>query len=73
MVTSYLLSSTFVPVMSVWLLDRKHEGHAAHETKPGFFALRFSASSPCSMSRNPASSVENGTLGCLLLSQIDGM
>jgi multidrug efflux pump subunit AcrB len=34
MIASYLLSSTFVPVMSVWLL-KAHKPHA--EAKPGFF------------------------------------
>jgi RND family efflux transporter MFP subunit len=34
MIASYILSSTFVPVLSVWLL-RHHEGHAAEA--PGFF------------------------------------
>ncbi len=33
MISSYLLSSTFVPIMCVWLL--KHTGH--HEEKPGLF------------------------------------
>ncbi|HKM53394.1 MAG TPA: efflux RND transporter permease subunit, partial [Isosphaeraceae bacterium] len=37
MVTSYLLSSTFVPVMSVWLLENRHGTHETHG-KPGFFA-----------------------------------
>jgi multidrug efflux pump subunit AcrB len=36
MITSYLLSSTFVPVMSVWLLENRHEAHA-HDARPGFF------------------------------------
>ena len=42
MVTSYLLSSTFVPVMSVWLLENRHGTHGhgqAHNgeggTRPG--------------------------------------
>ncbi|HZZ77789.1 MAG TPA: efflux RND transporter permease subunit, partial [Gemmataceae bacterium] len=35
MVTSYLLSSSFVPVMSVWLLQHQH---LADTTKTGFFA-----------------------------------
>jgi multidrug efflux pump subunit AcrB len=35
MVTSYLLSSTFVPVLSVWLLEHHRAGKAG---KPGFFA-----------------------------------
>jgi multidrug efflux pump subunit AcrB len=35
MVTSYLLSSSFVPVMSVWLLQHHHVADAA---KTGFFA-----------------------------------
>src|SRR5512142_1453132 len=41
MVTSYLLSSTFVPVLSVWLLENRHgtHGHAdGQESRPGFFA-----------------------------------
>ena len=40
MVTSYLLSSTFVPVLSVWLLENRHgtHGHGDDaEGKPGFF------------------------------------
>src|SRR5208283_3610545 len=40
MITSYLLSSTFVPVMSVWLLENPHgtHGHAdGLEARPGFF------------------------------------
>jgi multidrug efflux pump subunit AcrB len=38
MITSYLLSSTLVPVLSVWLLeDRRGRGGAGHEAKPGFF------------------------------------
>ncbi len=41
MVTSYLLSSTFVPVMSVWLLRHVH---AAHDGSPGRFSFdRFRA------------------------------
>ena len=41
MVTSYLLSSTLVPVLSVWLLENRHGTHGAgHEERPGFF-LRF--------------------------------
>src|SRR5271166_3316894 len=36
MVTSYLLSSTFVPVLSVWLLENRHGAHAA-SGQPGFF------------------------------------
>jgi multidrug efflux pump subunit AcrB len=36
MITSYLLSSTFVPVMSVWLLENRHGVHGA-EGRPGFF------------------------------------
>jgi multidrug efflux pump subunit AcrB len=36
MVTSYLLSSTFVPVMSVWLLENRHGSHSPES--PGFFA-----------------------------------
>ena len=41
MVTSYLLSSTLVPVLSVWLLENRHGTHGAgHEGRPGFF-LRF--------------------------------
>jgi multidrug efflux pump subunit AcrB len=40
MVTSYLLSSTFVPVLSVWLLENRHGTHghgAAAEARSGFF------------------------------------
>ncbi len=46
MITSYLLSSTFVPVMSVWLLENRHgtHGHGQGDGKggdsgsrPGFF------------------------------------
>jgi multidrug efflux pump subunit AcrB len=40
MIASYLLSSTFVPVMSVWLLQR-HEAHA--EPTTGAFARLLSA------------------------------
>jgi multidrug efflux pump subunit AcrB len=36
MITSYLLSSTFVPVMSVWLLENRHGTHG-QEGRPGFF------------------------------------
>jgi multidrug efflux pump subunit AcrB len=36
MITSYLLSSTFVPVMSVWLLENRHGAHGP-EGRPGFF------------------------------------
>jgi multidrug efflux pump subunit AcrB len=36
MVTSYLLSSTFVPVLSVWLLANRHDPHASAK-RPGFF------------------------------------
>ena len=36
MVTSYLLSSTFVPVMSVWLLRHVHVAHAG---EPGRFSF----------------------------------
>ena len=39
MITSYLLSSTFVPVLSVWLLENRHKTHdgGAAEARPGFF------------------------------------
>jgi multidrug efflux pump subunit AcrB len=40
MITSYLLSSTFVPVLSVWLLENRHGTHGnagAGEARPGFF------------------------------------
>ena len=39
MVTSYLLSSTFVPVLSVWLLENRHGTHGQRPggTRPGFF------------------------------------
>jgi multidrug efflux pump subunit AcrB len=37
MVTSYLLSSTFVPVLCVWLLENRHGSHSAAD-RPGFFA-----------------------------------
>ncbi len=37
MVTSYLLSSTFVPVLSVWLLENRHGAHAS-ASRPGFFS-----------------------------------
>jgi multidrug efflux pump subunit AcrB len=36
MVTSYLLSSTFVPVLCVWLLENRHDPHAPAK-RPGFF------------------------------------
>ncbi len=34
MVTSYLLSSTLVPVLSVWLLDNRHGTHGHADGKP---------------------------------------
>ncbi len=40
MITSYLLSSTFVPVLSVWLLENRHGSHGQgkdSENRPGFF------------------------------------
>ena len=40
MITSYLLSSTFVPVLCVWLLENRHGTHGhggAAEARPGFF------------------------------------
>src|SRR5262249_26914224 len=40
MVTSYLLSSTLVPVLSIWLLENRHgqSAHAnGHGARPGFF------------------------------------
>jgi multidrug efflux pump subunit AcrB len=37
MVTSYLLSSTLVPVLSVWLLENRHGAHDPG-ARPGFFA-----------------------------------
>ncbi|MGO9917961.1 MAG: efflux RND transporter permease subunit [Isosphaeraceae bacterium] len=40
MVTSYLLSSTLVPVLSVWLLANRHVAHAhadGHAPSPGLF------------------------------------
>src|SRR3954463_204138 len=46
MVTSYLLSSTFVPVMSIWLLENRHGTHGHGDgdgdgdgrgARPGFF------------------------------------
>ncbi len=40
MVTSYLLSSTLVPVLSVWLLENRHGTHGGgngESTRPGFF------------------------------------
>jgi multidrug efflux pump subunit AcrB len=38
MITSYLLSSTFVPVMSVWLLENRAASHGhGKEGRPGFF------------------------------------
>src|SRR5271167_3782858 len=41
MITSYLLSSTLVPVLSVWLLENRHGTHAAgKDARPGFF-VRF--------------------------------
>ncbi len=36
MVTSYLLSSTLVPVLSVWLLENRHGTHS-ESARPGFF------------------------------------
>jgi multidrug efflux pump subunit AcrB len=37
MITSYLLSSTLVPVLSVWLLENRHGTHQQGD-RPGFFA-----------------------------------
>src|SRR4051812_13598255 len=40
MVTSYLLSSTLVPVLSVWLLENRHGSHAhatGTDARPGLF------------------------------------
>ena len=40
MVTSYLLSSTLVPVLSVWLLENRHgakDHESGSEARPGFF------------------------------------
>jgi multidrug efflux pump subunit AcrB len=45
MVTSYLLSSTLVPVLSVWLLENRHGTHAhaaGKDARPGLFQ-RFQA------------------------------
>jgi multidrug efflux pump subunit AcrB len=46
MISSYLLSSTVVPVLSVWLLKHNgnhegHQGHEGHETKRRFGVPRF--------------------------------
>jgi multidrug efflux pump subunit AcrB len=42
MVTSYLLSSTFVPVMSVWLLRGQQKGyHAPHLVQQGWMTRGF--------------------------------
>jgi multidrug efflux pump subunit AcrB len=38
MITSYLLSSTLVPVLSVWLLENRHGTHGGPGSRPGFFA-----------------------------------
>jgi multidrug efflux pump subunit AcrB len=38
MITSYLLSSMFVPVVSVWLLRRVHHDHPEHAARPTFLA-----------------------------------
>ncbi len=40
MVTSYLLSSTFVPVLSVWLLRHSHQPLEEHESRSPFARLR---------------------------------
>jgi multidrug efflux pump subunit AcrB len=40
MVTSYILSSTFVPVTSVWLLRHVHAAHGAHESRFSFARFR---------------------------------
>jgi len=40
MVTSYLLSSTFVPVLSVWLLRNVHESHEKPSGRSVFVRLR---------------------------------
>jgi RND family efflux transporter MFP subunit len=41
MLSSYLLSSTFVPVLSVWVLRHDHPG--THETAPRFSFMSFRA------------------------------
>lgn len=38
MVASYVLSSTFVPVLCVWLLKNKHHGAAPAPAGPGWYA-----------------------------------
>jgi multidrug efflux pump subunit AcrB len=44
MIASYLLSSTFVPVLSVWLLRKHHRRHAAAATaQPGLLARGFAS------------------------------
>jgi multidrug efflux pump subunit AcrB len=42
MIASYLLSSTFVPVLSVWLLRKHQVRHAAAPARQGFLARGFS-------------------------------
>jgi len=39
MIASYILSSTFVPVLAVWLLRHHHAPHADHKKPPGRFSF----------------------------------
>jgi multidrug efflux pump subunit AcrB len=41
MITSYLLSSTFVPVLSVWLLQHQHPQHSSTSVRQGSLAGTF--------------------------------
>jgi multidrug efflux pump subunit AcrB len=41
MITSYVLSSTFVPVLSVWLLRKHHHRHEAASEQRGLLARGF--------------------------------
>jgi multidrug efflux pump subunit AcrB len=43
MISSYLLSSTFVPVLSVWLLRSRHTGQPPLTGKAGWLAQSFSS------------------------------
>jgi multidrug efflux pump subunit AcrB len=43
MVTSYILSSTFVPVLAVWLLKHRPSAHGASSAEPPWMARRWLA------------------------------
>ena len=54
MVASYLLSSTFVPVLSIWLLRRQHHGTTATARRSGVRAVPRRATAGSLGRRRPA-------------------